>query len=188
MLDRHMELLIAIAGAVISALILFVWIPMDINSGMIDTYRRQTYLGDAFLPSVVAAGMLITAVCQIVLVWFRRNDPSEDRLFDHVTFTFFAMFAAIMGVSLSVMFWAGPVVWDMLGDGERSYRQMRDTVPWKYAGYVLGGLVMVGGIITLLEGSLRTRTLVIAGGFIALLILIFDLPFDTILLPPNGDW
>lgn len=188
MLDRHQELLIAVAGAVLAAVILFVWIPADTESAMIVTFRRQTYLGDAFLPSLAAAGMLIAAVGQLAVTLRRRGDRSEERLFDHVTLSFFAGLAAVMGLSLAVMFWAGPLLWDLLGDGERGYRQMRDTVPWKYAGFVLGGTLMVGGIIALLEGRLRARTPVLAAAFALLLVLIFDVPFDTILLPPNGDW
>ncbi|MFY1709418.1 hypothetical protein [Tritonibacter scottomollicae] len=188
MLDRHTELRIATAGITISALILFLWIPMDVDTAMIETFRRQTYLGDSFLPSLIAAGMLVCSIGQFVVSLRRKDSRSEDSTFDHVTLRFFTLLSAIIGISLALMFWAGPLAWDLLGDGERSYRQMRDTAPWKYVGFVLGGMAMVGGIITLIEGRLRSRTLVIAAGFILLLILIFDVPFDTILLPPNGDW
>lgn len=188
MLDRHTELLIALVGAVLAALVLFVWIPADTQTAMIETFRRQTYLGDAFLPSLAAAGMLVAAAGQLAVTWRRRDVRSESRLVDHVTVTFFVLFSAIVGASLALMFWAGPLLWDLLGNGERSYRQMRDTVPWKFVGFILGGMVMVGGIITLLEGQLRVRTVVLAAVFVAVLILIFDVPFDTILLPPNGDW
>jgi len=188
MLDRHTELLIALAGALLAALALFVWIPADSETAMIETFRRQTYLGDAFLPSVAAAAMLFAALGQIAVTLVRPRDRWGPRLFDHVTVSFFLSFTFIVGLSLALMFWAGPLLWDMLGDDERTYRQMRDTAPWKYLGFVLGGMFMVGGIITLIEGRLKPRTLVLAFGFTAFLILIFDVPFSTILLPPNGDW
>lgn len=188
MLDRHTELLIALAGAVFATLLLFIWIPADTETAIIESFRRQTYLGDAFLPSLAAAGMLIAATGQLAVTLRRRDDRSEDRLFDHVTVSFFAFFAVIMSLSLAAMFWTGPLLWELLGDGERGYRQMRDTVPWKYMGFSLGGIVLVGGIIALLEGRLRGRTVLVAAGFVLVLILIFGVPFDTILLPPNGDW
>jgi hypothetical protein len=65
---------------------------------------------------------------------------------------------------------------------------MRSTMPWKYIGFVLGGFIMVFGITSLIEGGVTLKRAISALLAIVALILIFDVPFDTILLPPNGDF
>ena len=89
------------------------------------------------------------------------------------------------------MYWAGPVALALLGpsgDEAVTYRQMRSTAPWKYVGLVLGGFILVFGITSMLEGAMRWKRALSAILAIIVLIVIFDVPFDTILLPPNGDF
>jgi hypothetical protein len=90
-------------------------------------------------------------------------------------------------VSLAVMYWLGPLAVSIF-EGDSSYRAMRDTVPYKYLGYLFGGSFLMLGLISLVEGSIRLRRLAISLAAVVLLIVIFDVPFDSLLLPPNGDW
>ena len=89
------------------------------------------------------------------------------------------------------MYWAGPLALGLFGpSGEEAatYRQMRSTLPWKYIGYILGGFTLVFGVTSLIEGRITLRRAISSILAVAFLILLFDVPFDTILLPPNGDF
>ena len=70
---------------------------------------------------------------------------------------------------------------------EPSYRALRATPPWNYTGYLLGGTLVIAALITRINGNVRGKALLI--GFIACLViaLLYDLPFDDLQLPPNGD-
>jgi hypothetical protein len=46
---------------------------------------------------------------------------------------------------------------------------------------------MVGGLISYIEGHLRIRSFLIGLGSALALVAVYDLPFDDLLLPPNGD-
>ena len=65
---------------------------------------------------------------------------------------------------------------------------MRETFPWKYSGFFFGGLTIVAGMATLSAGRLQARTVVIACLVTTGLIILVDLPFEDLLLPPNGDY
>jgi len=45
----------------------------------------------------------------------------------------------------------------------------------------------VTGLIGLVEGRITMRGVVIGLGSAIVFIIIYDLPFDDLLLPPNGD-
>ncbi|MCP5076022.1 MAG: hypothetical protein GY947_22360, partial [Rhodobacteraceae bacterium] len=95
--------------------------------------------------------------------------------------------ALIIAVSLVLMFWLGSLAVSVFED-ESSYRAMRDTVPYKYLGFLVGGSSLMIGLISLIEGSIRPQRVVLAVAAVVLLIVVFDVPFDSLLLPPNGDW
>ena len=67
------------------------------------------------------------------------------------------------------------------------YRPLRATPPWHYIGFLVGGTILIGGLTSLVEQRLSAHSFVI--GFIATLVvaLLYDLPFDDLILPPNGD-
>ena len=65
---------------------------------------------------------------------------------------------------------------------------MRDTVPWKYAGFFLGGSLLTAGLIIYCERRVAIRSVLVAFIIVSILIAILDLPFDDLLLPPNGDF
>lgn len=190
MLGRSFEIWLALVMLALSCLAVFVWVPFDSETPSIYTFRRQTYIGDAMLPMVAAAGLAICAAIHAVVSWRRRPDDA-DAPFDWLTGTFFVVFVAAMAVSFLLMFWAGPIALALFGpagDEPVTYRQMRSTLPWKWIGFSLGGFVMVFSVTSFIEGRLQARRAVTALFAVAVLILIFDVPFDTILLPPNGDF
>lgn len=167
-------------------ILLFVWIPLDTQSGMIERVRRQVVIGDALAPSVAAGFLLIGG---LLLVLFERDDPNQPRLMAKpLLFLLSAM--GIIGLSLLVMRYAGPtaVMLTNLGlDEPREYRLLRDAAPWKYIGFFLGGTGLIAGLIALVEGRFRTRAVIIAVLAVVAMIVIYDVPFDDLLLPPNGD-
>jgi hypothetical protein len=142
--------------------------------------RLDTAIGDSMAPAL-AAVILITASLMLTIQSFRTHGKME---FTWNSLKYVGLVLAIMGLSLMVMRWAGPLA-AFLGKGD--YRSLRDTVPWKYTGYFLGGSTMVFGLISLMEGRLRWRMLIISILAVLILMLIYDLPFKNLLLPPNGD-
>jgi hypothetical protein len=191
MLNQTAEITVAIIILVFALFVAMLWVPIDSETPAFYTFRRQTNIGDAFLPLVAAVGMAVFAAIHVILSWRRVRDDGSDAPFDALSMLYLLIFFGIMAVSLGLMFWSGPLLLSQFyGSGESAptYRQMRSSFPWKYIGFVVGGTVMVFGLITLVEGRMRWNRLLIAILSVLVLILIFDVPFDTILLPPNGDF
>ena len=88
-------------------------------------------------------------------------------------------------VSMALMRWAGPALVEAITDTE--YRPLRDTAPWKYVGFVMGGTTMILSLIVLVERRLRWSRVLIALAVTLFLAAFYDLPFEDLLLPPNGD-
>ena len=188
MLGRRTELWIAAVFMIAGLLAALLWVPFDTETPPIYEFRRQVYIGDALLPMVAAVGVVICAAVHLLLSWRRTKDNNPDGPFDLLTGSFFLTFFLTLAVSLLLMYWSGPVALALFGEEGASYRQLRATFPWKYLGLVLGGFVMVFGVISLIAGRLTLRDAIIALLAVAGLIVVFDVPFDTILLPPNGDF
>ena len=179
---------VAAVFASFALLILGVWIPADVESGVVETFRRRIVIGDAMAPTVVAIGMIVTSVLLAVstVLGRRREEAAPDR---HSAL-FVVRLAAVIATGLILMTYTGPLVVDAingLGGAIGSYRELRDTVPYKYLGYFIGGTVLVGGSIAVVEQRM-TRGAAIAGVVAAVVLAaLYDLPFDDLLLPPNGD-
>ena len=73
-----------------------------------------------------------------------------------------------------------------LGADLPEYRLLIDTVPYKYIGFACGGFLMVFGLISWVEGRPSRKAAMIAIGAVIALIIVYDVPFDSLLLPPNG--
>ena len=164
------------------------WIPADIESGVVETFRRRTIIGDALAPTVVTVGML--AVAGLFGVTELLRPRRADAPFDRQSLIFIVRVAAALALALALMVYTGPLAVDAInaaGGEIGSYRQLRDTFPYKYLGYLIGGTVMVGGIIAVVEQRLTRGGAAAALLATLVLILLYDVPFDDILLPPNGD-
>lgn len=170
--------LCAILGALLA---IFLWIPADSGSGLIETVRRQTRVGDALGPTVAASFILFGGV----LILLRPATSSARLLGENIAY----ILALLVGfaVCIALMRWTAPLFVQMTYGIEADYRPLRDTAPWKYLGFAAGGWTMVFGMIAIAERRTSWRAAIIAAGAVLGLIAIYDLPFDDLLLPPNGD-
>lgn len=167
---------------------LAVWIPNDIESGLIETFRRETIIGDALAPTMAALGVLLAALA-LGITAIVRPQPQAGAP-DRQSAAFIARLAVAIGLGLALMVVTGPLVVaaiDGLGVEIGTYRQLRDTVPYKYLGYLVGGFVMVFGVIRVVENRFSSGAAWCAAAAVAVLAVLYDVPFDDLLLPPNGD-
>ena len=175
---------LAVFFAAFAALTLGVWIPNDIETGVIA-------IGDAMAPTFVAAAMLVVGLIMGVLECVRPGAAEgRPRGLDGSAFKFVLRLGGLLVVSLLLMIYVGPLTVDVingLGHDIGTYRQLRDTVPYKYLGYVTGGFVLVFGVTSLVENRFSRASGVVALAAVAVLVVLYDVPFDDLLLPPNSD-
>lgn len=165
---------------VLGLFIVFVWAPLDSETGIAEKVRGRWAIGDALAPTVAGA-LLIASGAGLLAGVLRTAAPAA---LDLRNLGFLAAVIGCMGASLSVMWLAGPVVAALtVGD----YRPLRDEAPWKYIGFVLGGGLTIFSLIALVERRLSLARLALALAVALALALIYDLPFEDLLLPPNGD-
>lgn len=182
--NTRTNLFLGLAVFASAMLIAFVWIPFDVESGIFEKVRRRLEIGDGFAPTL-AAGLL--GLGGILLVIEGLTTTSTVRIGKH-SFQFVAILLLVFVIFTSVSMWTGPVLLALFGADGSEYRLLRDTPPWKYLGFVAGGTLLVTGLISFVERRIGLQSLLI--GFVASLaiILLYDLPFDDLLLPPNGDY
>lgn len=173
-----------------SGIILFIWIPLDVDTGIIEKVRRQVILGDAFAPSIAAALIGLGGL----LILFERKNSSADAnqpeahrgaTLNDLKHSFILL--GIASVSLILMRYTGPMVLGVIEGSDAEYRLLRDTAPWKYIGFVTGGMCLIVSLIAFTERRLRWQHFLIALLAVLALIAFYDLPFEDLLLPPNGD-
>ncbi|WP_204114478.1 hypothetical protein [Shimia biformata] len=160
-------------------LIALIWVPFDTDTGLVERSRGRYIVGDSLAPTLAAVFILLSGL--MLLVERRDGDarPSRNNLI------FIGVMIACGVLSILVMRYSGPLV--ALLSGADEYRLLRDTAPWKYIGFVLGGVTMICGMIAFVEGRFSLRAFWIALAAVAGIILLYDVPFDDVLLPPNGD-
>ena len=54
---------IGLGTLIAGCLILFVWIPLDVETGLIEKVRSQVAIGDALAPSLAASILIVVACC-----------------------------------------------------------------------------------------------------------------------------
>ncbi|MCP4315029.1 MAG: hypothetical protein GY789_03100 [Hyphomicrobiales bacterium] len=184
--ESRSNLILGVSFILFSLLLIFVWIPLDTDSGILEKVRRQVIIGDALAPTLAGVFLLIGG---FILVVFERNAPDQSEI-DLVNLGFVAMVVLLLAVSFLVMRYTGPALValaNLTRETPLEYRLLRDTAPWKYSGFFIGGTLMIAGLIGLIEGKVTFRTIVIGIVAVLAMIAIYDLPFDDLLLPPNGD-
>lgn len=186
---QNPNLIVALLCIVLGCIILFVWIPADVDTGLLEKVRSRTRLGDALAPSL-AATILILAGLLLFVQSIRIKGEIELSLNN---IKYLILIFGLFMVAINIMHWSGTWAVELaklMGflDQGSSYRILRDTAPWKYIGYITGGLVMLFSLISLMERKLSVKAMLIALIAVLTLIAIYDLPFDNILLPPNGDF
>jgi hypothetical protein len=179
-LKLNTDFTIGLVGLIVGCLILFVWVPLDVETGLIEKVRSQVVIGDAMAPSL-AASILIIGGLLTILQSFRNREETDLSWYGLKSLV---LLLVLLGLSMVVMRWAGPLSAYLFN---ADYRSLRDTVPWKYIGYFLGGFTMVFGLISMVEHRMRWRMVIISILVVVALIIIYDLPFENLQLPPNGD-
>lgn len=159
--------------------VVFVWVPLDVDSGLVESVRRSLVIGDSLGP--VCAGFVIGAGG--LLAAFRPIPEARS-----ITFTNLAWVAGLVllfAASLATMRYAGPAAAQAFA--ENGYRPLRNTIPWKYIGFILGGAILVSGMAGLASRRIGGREAALGVVAALLIALAYDLPFEDLLLPPNGD-
>ena len=78
-------------------------------------------------------------------------------------------------------------VFATLTETEVTYRNLRNIWPLKYVGFVCGGTILLCSFSHFMDRSLTRKRAALFGVICFAIALFFDLPFEDILLPPNGD-
>lgn len=166
-------------GCIAFALILaFLWIPLDTETWLVERKRGRYIVGDSLAPTL-AAGFILMAGLMLL---FERRTPDYHPTRHNLAFIGAISIFGIVGILL--MRWAGPVAASLAAE---EYRLLRDTAPWKYIGFGIGGGTMIFCIVSFVEQRITWRALWIALAAVIGIIVLYDLPFDDVLLPPNGD-
>lgn len=166
--------------------VLVFWIPVDVETGLVEKVRGRFKIGDSLAPTVAVGFIFIGGV---LLVIFERR-ASDQPIIQSSQVKFIAMLMAILLVSVLIMRFAGPLTVaasNQLLSETHEYRLLRTSFPWKYVGFVLGGVIMIIGIMSLIEKRITLKAIITAVVAVLIIILVFDIPFDDLLIPPNGD-
>ena len=176
LMTSRANLYLGFVSLVLAFVVILVWVPLDTDTGLIEKVRRRVTIGDALAPTIAAC---FVALGGGLLVLAERNSADQSGLttsnLRHVIWVL-----GLVALALLVMRWAGPLLTE-------DYRLLRATAPWKWLGFGLGGTILVTGLIAAIERRLTLRALVVGIAVTVALIVLFDLPFDDLLLPPNGD-
>ena len=160
--------------------IVLVWAPLDSETGLAERVRGRWTLGDALAPTAAGA-LLATAGAALLARALRRPDPPSMHWSN---LGFLGAFVACTGLALVVMRFAGPLAAELAaGD----YRPLRNDPPWKYIGFVAGGGLLIFSLSALVERRLALARLALAIAIALAMAIAWDLPFEDLLLPPNGD-
>lgn len=171
---------------VLALVLIFIWIPLDTKTGIVEKVRGRSVIGDALAPTVAAGFVLLGG---LLLLVFERNTVDQPVLRkDQIQFV--TSLAALVIVSFTMMRFAGPVaveISNLFRAEPMEYRLLRATPGWKHIGFILGGVTMVSGIVAIVERKVTRRAILTGIVTVIVLIAVFDLPFEDLLLPPNGD-
>lgn len=180
------NLVIGLFFMALGCLAALVWIPLDSQTGLIQTARGRQSIGDALAPTV-ACGFLVLGGALSVLT--ERGAPSQPKL----TAPHVILISRLLGVivcGVLIMRYAGPALAELANPFREepiAYRVLRASAGWRHVGFALGGIVIVAGLIAMIERKLSRHGLIAALLAVLVIIAIFDLPFEDLLLPPNGD-
>ena len=129
--DRWLALVTSVAALAL----VFVWVPLDVDTGLVETVRRQTALGDSLGPVIAGTVILLGGI----MTWMQPNANSPQLTGDNLRWL--AMLLMAVTGAMVLMRYVGPALVDMFVDPP--YRAMRATPPWNYVGYLLGGTFLI---------------------------------------------
>lgn len=162
---------------------LILWVPSDTVSGLMQYKRGRQSIGDGMAPSL-AFGLMVMSGLLIVL---KARVPDDVAQLSRSNLVFLSLVLGVCVFALLTMIYLGPFAVDLFGASEDTYRNLRDSAPWKHLGFAFGGIFLVSGLIGLVEHKLTVNAFFIGLATVLVLIGIFDIAFDNLLLPPNGD-
>ena len=180
---------------VFALLALFVWFPRDITGGFVEVkHVGKIGPGDAFFPVLLACAILALSLIDLITVLVRSargNHPGDMGELTFANILFLARFHVAVLLGLLVMYVLGPTVvavQNILTGEISQYRQLVDTVPYKYIGFVAGALLMVLPTIAWAEGRWSVRAVLIVLLVVLVMIVAFDVMLKNVQLPPNADY
>ncbi len=177
------ELVLGLAFLAFALFVLLIWVPLDTDTGLIEKVRRRWVIGDALAPSVAAVLIALGGGLVTINALLGRGEPMP---LGWSSLRFAGLSFGLLFVAFLLMRWIGPLAVTLAGEAE-SYRNLRDTLPWKYLGFLSGGFVLIFVSIVAVERRLTVRAFLVAVLAPLIIALVYDLPFDDLLLPPNGD-
>jgi len=180
------ELGFGLAVLAFGAVALLVWFPSDIRGGFMErSPAGKPEPGDSFFPVMLVAMMMALGMVQVIrtLLTARTDAPTENLDVGNVRFLLF--FVLLFGGAVALMRWSGPLAVQVFEAG--TYRNLSDTPPWKYIGYIVGGVWLGYGAVVWIEGRVRFKPLLVVCFALFVLVVIFDLLLGTVRLPPNAD-
>ncbi len=169
---------------VLSLVVAVIWVPFDSETWLIDKVRRRYIIGDGLAPTVAAVLMALSA-----LSLFLKPRSGEHHL-DLDAGKALGVFIGAIVFSLLLMRLTGPSIMgaiDIITVQDWSYRPLRATFPFRYMGFLLGGTVMIAGLGWFMDGKISRRVIIRSLLITFAVAACFDLPFEDIILPPNGD-
>lgn len=180
------DLILGFGVVILAVFVIVAWVPNDTATALIVKQRGRLSIGDAMAPNL-AFGLVVLAG---LLIAFDKRGVTFASHLTRANLRFLLFFTGVFLLAVVLMRWTGPLLvglGEIAGLTDAGYRDLRDTVPWKYAGFVIGGTSMVTILICAMEHRFTWRAVLIGLLTVFGLIAIFDLPFPDLLLPPNGD-
>ncbi len=180
------NLYIGLSLGIAALIAIFIWIPLDTETGLTERARRRILIGDALAPTIACGFIVVGALLLVLRERTAAAQPVIAR--SHVVFITRIMAVTVLGVL--VMRYTGPALAELTNLFRAEpieYRLLRATPGWKHVGFVLGGVITVAGMIAIVEQKLTRRAVLTALAAVLVMIGVFDLPFEDLLLPPNGD-
>ena len=111
MTTHHLDRLIGIFLCVMCLLCVFLWIPADSETGLVETVRRRLIIGDALAPTLPS---LLGLMCAVVLIIKPAPQPGMSRN----ALISVSVYIACFSVALYVMRYFGPALIDSLHSPE----------------------------------------------------------------------
>ncbi|WHQ84912.1 hypothetical protein [Tritonibacter mobilis] len=173
---------LGLAVITLAVLALVFWVPQDTVSGYLVSKRGRVSIGDAMAPGVSLGLMALSG--GLILLEARKREADIHP--NGRSLGFLLVILVICLMAFGAMIWTGPLAVALFRVDD-SYRNLRDTAPWKYLGFILGGVGLVAALISLVEHRVTLRAALLGVAGVGALIGVFDLAFDDLLLPPNGD-
>ncbi len=182
---QRTNVIIGLVFVIVALAVALLLVPFDVETSYFEKHRRQLNVGDSLAPTLAAAFILFGGLLLIM-----ERCANTHKQLSWANFRYLLLFLLIILFSLSLMRWTGPLVTGLLNlftADDLEYRPLRDTTPWKHLGFFFGGGFLIASLISLVDGKMTIRAVSISVIAIFAMIAVYDLPFDDLLLPPNGD-